>query len=214
MYYIVFQDSNGNLKILADCQDSEQAETLLQRTALEYIKEEDGLKRAKNAFVDTSSVDVTDDVVVPCGHFLVQDCDTTISLYRKSQIIHKGYFGTSCESSVERIGRYRTLIYSPKAPRTQLTTNVCPDCNTRTQLAKDAHRYSMDRDGRYSALITDLKASLFFQKMRELTDAYLREEEEEQELEHSSCCVENYSVGGYNKQNVTIDSDIEFTSFD
>lgn len=180
MYYVIFQDNDGDLKILGDCSNSDQAEKLLQNIAIEFIKEEDGLKKAKNPFVNVTNTSMLSDNNIPFGHFLVQESDAMISVYRKAQVCHQGYFVDSITSSVERIGLYRTLVYTP---REQITTNVCPECNTRTRLANDSHRYSMDKGGRYSALITDLKTSSFFLKMRELTDEYLRQEEEDEKDE-------------------------------
>lgn len=162
MYFILFQDNYGHTTIMGDTASEDQAKTLLTKTALEFIKEEDGLKKAKTAFVDAITNDMTN------GHYLVLEPDElTITLFKKSSIEQHGYFGSTYIPHIICLGYYYTVQYEPSE---RVSANVCPRCNERSELANATHRYSMDRNGQYSAVIADLRNSPLFHKMREMTE--------------------------------------------
>jgi len=175
MYFIIHQSLlNGNITIVADCADHDQAIQLLKRKALEFIKEEDGIKKADSKPFLTREVLIgaVQDITIKPGHYLLLG-DNTIEVHKKEHLVSRGYFGgASLTSSMQHSGTYRVVSYKQHV---RVTTTVCKDCNkTIVTSNRDSHRYSMDRNGVYSSLINDMQNSSFFLRMQEKDKEYQR----------------------------------------
>ena len=181
MYFVLHKIDN-NIKLIDNDRDLNKVINLMEKHALEIIKEEDGLKKVQHAFVKDIDDHHKD------GHYLTKhDYDSVcprIKVWKKETEIHKGYFSDAAIAKITLVGEFELIQYRPKET---MTTNICPECNRRSSQSTNLRR---TENKPYDNLLLDLKANPFFLKMKHITDNY---------IDNDDCIIENDCIEDENE---------------
>lgn len=107
MYIISFIDTFNKIKHLSYSDTKELAEKNLEEIVVNYIKKSDGEKNAVISNEDITDKDLSSEAFsdIKIGYIANRE-NSSIKLYHRDQIIHKGHFYNSLETKTELIGEY------------------------------------------------------------------------------------------------------------
>lgn len=143
MHFIVkINPTDHSFEIVSHSSHQVRARNQMMEIAKEYIAVENGSKHLENCVKEKVECLLSE----PVGHYIVQTHDDLdeLKLYKRSDFVNAGWVTTSVDPKIEHLFTYVIKIYQMSAGE-----NGCG--------LVPGHRYSLDKDGKYSELMNALK---------------------------------------------------------
>lgn len=149
MYYVIKVDTeNLNANIIGSCSFKNELERTINKLATEFIKEEEGTKKAKDSFVKNIEELKTD--TCKDGYYLLKKDDNVIEVYKKETVIVNGYIMTSIDHKITHVYKFVCSEYI------DLTENVC----TNNVISTEKSIEQQENVGSYNNVLVELKRIL------------------------------------------------------
>lgn len=167
--FFILSIFDTNIEIKCDAETVEEARSLLEQHAVNYVRETSGAERAQSPFQEANcNKDTLTD-----GAYLIRVNDNQIDVYNKKTTISRGWTYNTIDYKILPMGSYKVLQFdSQRVKETPVPENIvipetikvqfCENCANRVKHEPIVHRKIKTDDGILTSIIEELKKNRIY----------------------------------------------------